>query len=89
MRRMRSPPSLPMACAMVRLRLKPASSRLRADLPRGEQHRVAPFADERRGVFVQAGRVAVVGRRFGVFEPLDLGVRDQQHDHASVDCAAR
>src|SRR5690606_11170420 len=51
---------------------------LGAHLASGKQHRVAPFADERCGVLVEPRRVAVVGARFRILEPLDLAVGDQQ-----------
>jgi hypothetical protein len=39
-------------------------------------NRVAPLRNQRRGMLVQPGRVAVVRRRFRILEFLDLGMRD-------------
>jgi hypothetical protein len=52
--------------------------------PRGEEYAIAPFADQRCGMLVQPGRVAVVGTRFRVFEAFDLGMGDEQDDHVAV-----
>ena len=50
----------------------------------GKEHRIAPFGDDGASMLVQTRRVAIVGRRFGILELLDLCVSDQKDHHAAI-----